>query len=116
MERDSRKINYGYAFLRTWIDPPHRIHETISDIVISVGSYEAFRGLDAIFHLHISHLLDFMLPHFLLLLTTNNKQPDQSHILFPLDKSIRYTTSEPHLYTLSESRNVSRGATQRVFY
>lgn len=76
MKRDSRKMNYGCAFLRTWIDPPHRIHDIFSDIVISGRSYEAFRGLDSKFHLHISHLLHFMLPHFLLLLTANNKQPD----------------------------------------
>lgn len=50
--------------------------KSFSDIVIWGRSYEAFRGLDSIFHLHISHLLHFMLPHFLLPLTANNKQPD----------------------------------------
>lgn len=46
MKRDSRKMNYGCASLRTWIDPPHRIHEIFSDIVILGRSFEAFRGLD----------------------------------------------------------------------
>lgn len=52
------------------------LHTVSTEFSQILGIWEAFRDLDSIFHLHISRLLHFIRPHFLLLLTTNNKQPD----------------------------------------